>query len=309
MSMKMQRGMSLIELMIAIAIGLVIMLAMTQVYMSGYGVQRAQTDTAQLNETARFSFDLLSRELKKSGYRNAWAVGSSTPAPLCAATSANLGSLSGLNDPTKVNPASSDFTGGTQVAVANLSDVLRVRFYGESFTKNGATIASSTAATAAMLDCQGYPVAQNQLVEDTLYVAKDPNNNNEPTLFCNTSNPTPVVGTTHPGPMALVSGVESMQLLYGEDTDADGIVNQYVPWNKVVNSDHILSVKVSIVARSPNAVGVASPTTAFQHFNAQYPASGNSDLGAVFTPPVPTDNRIRQMLSTEIAVRNFNSCP
>lgn len=309
MNAKTQNGLSLIELMIAITIGLVLMLALTQVYMSGFYTRRTQDDMAEVNETTRFSFDLLSRELKKAGFRNAWAVSTSTPDLLCAAAPTNLGALLGINDPTTINPATADFTGATQVSVSNLSDALRVRYYGENFTNSGSAISTPNAGTAALLDCQGYPIAQNQLVEDTLYVAQDPNNGNEPTLFCHTSNPSPVVGTTHPGPLPLVSGVESLQLLYGEDTDANGIIDRFVPWNKVVNPDHILSVKVSTVVRSPNRVAINSPTTAFQHFNSQYPSTANSDSGAVFTPPSPSDNRIRQMLSTEIAVRNFSACP
>ena len=64
-------------------------------------------------------------------------------------------------------------------------------------------------------------------MQDTIYVAADPANNNEPTLFCNTDNP------AGPGNLALIPGVETMQLLYAEDTDGDTVANRYVPANKL----------------------------------------------------------------------------
>ena len=53
-----QRGVTLVELMIAMAIGLLIVLVVTSAYMSGIGTQRAQTDMTRLEESARFGFDL-----------------------------------------------------------------------------------------------------------------------------------------------------------------------------------------------------------------------------------------------------------
>lgn len=54
----------------------------------------------------------------------------------------------------------------------------------------------------------------------------------------------------------LVEGVESLQLLYGEDTDAtlDGVPNRYVSANEVSNWDNIISVRIGLLFRSTNNV-------------------------------------------------------
>ena len=50
----------------------------------------------------------------------------------------------------------------------------------------------------------------------------------------------------------LVEGVESMQVLYGEDTTDDQNPNRYVSANQVVNSANIVSVRIGLLLRSPN---------------------------------------------------------
>lgn len=293
-----ESGVTLVELMIAITISMLILLAITQLYLSSYSTQKSQDDSTRLNESARFSFDLISREMRKAGFRNNWETGSTSPV-FCSAqavSDSNAGpSMLGKNDPATVDPATADFSGGTQVAISNSSDVLRVRYFGEG-----------TAGTSDVADCHGYPVARDILVEDTLFIAADPNNGNEPALWCNSTNTTRAGVTTNRGKIALVAGVESMQFLYGEDTDADGIVNQYLPWRTGVTvADNILGVKASVVVRGPNNNNVVSNST-FQHFSASYPSVANSDSGAVFT--APSDAHLRKLFSTETATRNFRYC-
>ncbi len=310
MSMKMQRGISIIEVMVTLAIAMVILLAVTRAYLSGFYTQQTQVDVTRLNESMRFAFDLVSKELRKAGYRNSWQLGSVSSNTFCSTPAAGtaISLLQGLNDPATINPAAASMA-GTTWSISNRSDVLRVSYYGD--------VALATGGSAPVLDCQGYPAVAGSMSADTLFVANDASNNNEPTLFCHTTNASNV-GTTNPGttnPMPLVAGVESMQLLYGEDTDGDGIINRYVPWQLLTNSDNVLSVKLSVVVRSPNGVAVTSAQPTFNHFSSgpagsllyAYPSVTNGDPGAIFTP-VAADRRIRQMLSTEIAVRNYRWC-
>ena len=145
-----------------------------------------------------------------------------------------------------------------------------------------------------------------------MYVAADVNNNNEPTLYCNTTNPLPV-NATHPGVLPMVSGVESLQFIYGEDSDSDGIVNRYVPWQLVTSADNVIAVKISIVVRGPSIQGgvPGGVMTPWNHFSASYPAAANADNSAIFPAPgvnIPADNRFRKMFSTEISFRNYRWC-
>lgn len=298
-----QQGFSLIELMIATTIGLVITLAVSMAYLGGIGTQRSDIDATRLNEASRFAFDLLKRELRKAGFRTTWLL---IGADNFCATSVLGSAIDGRNDPTQINPTAANFT-GTAFNISNRSDVLRVRFYGEG----------AGSGDGSVVDCQGYSVGQSQLVEDTLFVAVD-TATGEPSLFCNSANLSGPGGTAtnRQAASALVTGVESLQLLYGEDTDQDGVVNRYVPRSLVGSMDNVLAVKVSMVARGPDDVNfgaTAAPT--FNHFSTRasastpftYNAAANGDAGAVFSGAGQPLRR-RLMLSTEIALRNFRFC-
>lgn len=62
-----QSGLSLIELMIALALGLVIVLAVTNVYLSNKATFRSQEALAQIQQNARVAFELLSHDLREAG--------------------------------------------------------------------------------------------------------------------------------------------------------------------------------------------------------------------------------------------------
>jgi type IV pilus assembly protein PilW len=313
-----ETGYSLVEFMVAITISLIIMLAVAIAWQSGFKTQQSQTDVSRLNETIRFSIDLLSREIKQAGLINT-ATTMLNEVNFCS-TSAIGSSIVGVNDPATINPAGAPTAGhlpaGT-TAVLNKSDAIRVRYYGED--PNAGTTGASTNLSR---DCLGTPVTAGALVEDTMFVAADPNNNNEPALWCHTSNVNAGANSTLP----MVAGVESLQILYGEDISSplDGIIDRYVPWQLVQNADNILSVKVSVVARSPNPVSLDTVAKTFYHFGGAtagvagsvgsilpYTDPTGSNSGTTFIPPANTNEKMRLRLppmSTEIAVRNFDFC-
>jgi type IV pilus assembly protein PilW len=313
-----ETGYSLVEFMVAITISLIIMLAVAIAWQSGFKTQQSQTDVSRLNETIRFSIDLLSREIKQAGLINT-ATTMLNEVNFCSA-SAIGSSIVGVNDPATINPAGAPTAGhlpaGT-TAVLNKSDAIRVRYYGED--PNAGTTGASTNLSH---DCLGTPITAGALVEDTMFVAADPNNNNEPALWCHTSNVNAGANSTLP----MVAGVESLQILYGEDISSplDGIIDRYVPWQLVQNADNILSVKVSVVARSPNPVSLDTVAKTFYHFGGAtagvagsvgsilpYTDPTGSNSGTTFIPPANTNEKMRLRLppmSTEIAVRNFDFC-
>lgn len=285
---------------------MIILLAVSIAWQSGYVTQRAQSDASRLNETVRFSIDLLSREIKQAGFINKFSSGTKPAERTFCFATPTFAAIAGVNDPATINPATTGINfSGAGVTVLNSSDAIRVRYYGDDVGVGG--VAGGTSVTS---DCFGNPI-QNpaastpaQIIEDTLYVAPDPNNNNEPALWCQTSNPASAAAPSQP----MVSGVESMQILYGEDLDLDGIINRYVPAQLVTNFDNVLSVKLSIVARSANAVSVGVPAgKIYFHFGNSYVDPGGT-TGTQFTGPADNRLRLPQPLSTEIAIRNFSNC-
>jgi type IV pilus assembly protein PilW len=90
-------------------------------------------------------------------------------------------------------------------------------------------------------------------------------------------------------PEELVEGVDSLQLLYGEDTNADRLVDGYIKANAIANWGNVISVRVGLLVRSVEQYG------------------NTRDTGhTVLDEPIAAadDNRERLRFSTTIAVRN-----
>jgi type IV pilus assembly protein PilW len=294
-----QAGFSLVELMIALAIGLIVTLAVMMGYLGAAQAQRGQGDMARMQETARFTFDLFGREARNAGFRNNTVYSASGSQTFGSDATSNT-FLGGANDQTTITPA-----GGSSTTIINNGDVIIFRYYG--FDGNTAGTADGT-----ILNCSGTGVKYGQLNEDVLYIARDTTNTTndsagEPTLYCGIRQLTGGTWTAVTGsPIPLIPGVESMQILYGEDTDTDGVVNHYVPASALTKNDfsEVVAIMVSLVVRSPGASGFTASQT-LNHFGIDY-APGNvapsGDAGSVFTGG--TDGRIRRVYNTVFAVRN-----
>lgn len=99
-------------------------------------------------------------------------------------------------------------------------------------------------------------------------------------------------------PQELVPDIENMQVLYGVDTDGDGIANQYVAASGIANwaTANIVSVRLGLLIRSNNNVVPATTLTAL-----------DVDGVAVTPPPNPgaaTTRRLHRVFVETIALRN-----
>lgn len=90
-------------------------------------------------------------------------------------------------------------------------------------------------------------------------------------------------------PDEVVEGVDSLQVLYGVDTDANRIVDAYEPANNVTDWSAIVSVRVGLLVRSVEQYG-KNPDTAHKILDETIAAAG--------------DNRERLEFSTTVALRN-----
>lgn len=88
----------------------------------------------------------------------------------------------------------------------------------------------------------------------------------------------------------LVEGVESLQILYGEDTDAtaDGTANRYVTADQVGDFDDVVSIRLSLLLRTIENNLVAQSQQYF--FN-------GATVGA-------TDRAVRRVFNATIGIRN-----
>jgi type IV pilus assembly protein PilW len=192
-----QRGLTLVELMVALAIGLGIVLMAGRLLVLANGAYAAQAESAGVEDGGRFAIDLIGRAVRQAGAIDPDTVtdpaADSAPARLAGLDARTLPrATAGIDDPLP--------------AAVNGSDVLAVRFPGDG----------------SAADCAGFPIAAGEEGWSIFYVAR--NGANEAELRCKYR------GAAHWSADAVVSGVDGFQVLYGVDTDdpPDGVANRYV---------------------------------------------------------------------------------
>ncbi|MCK0716154.1 PilW family protein [Chromohalobacter sarecensis] len=74
-----QRGVSLIELMVSLALSMIVLLGVIDLFIAYQQQYRLQTQLAQMQESGRFVTDVLTRELRKAGY-SSWQRDQTFPA-------------------------------------------------------------------------------------------------------------------------------------------------------------------------------------------------------------------------------------
>jgi type IV pilus assembly protein PilW len=96
---------------------------------------------------------------------------------------------------------------------------------------------------------------------------------------------------TMEGPQELIEGVDSMQILYGEDTDLDGNVDSYRTADAVTDWNNIINVKLSLLLRTVEEVDTRTH-------------GGNYEVNGTTINLVANDRRPRRVVTTTIALRN-----
>lgn len=92
------RGFSLVELMVAITIGLIVLAAVAQIFATSHGTYRLEENLARVQESGRFAVDFLTRDLRMAGYAGCVNINQALNAD------ANYTATNHLNPPTPPNP-------------------------------------------------------------------------------------------------------------------------------------------------------------------------------------------------------------
>lgn len=308
-----EKGFTLIEIFVAMIVAMIILGVVSESYLSGLATQRLQSEALRVQESGRFALDLISRSVRRAGYRNTYAAGGSAAREFCSATAGQGSPTDGSQD----DPATIDVhvDGDSEtVSILNASDVLVVRSYGEDN-------AAGTAADGSVIDCLGNSIRRGDLLEETLFVSQDPildpdnRNNGEPSLYCSVR-----LNGVEQNAQTMVSGVESMQILYGEDTPpggGDGVINRYVPYDSLSpapsagqpsGQDNVFSAMVSIVVRSASpTTRIVEPRFEYKHFEGTAQEKAVT-LPTALTSKATADKRIRRQFDSTISFRNFSQC-
>jgi type IV pilus assembly protein PilW len=279
-----QRGLTMAELLVAMALGLVVLLAGGRLLAMANGAYAAQVGQAEVDDGGRYALEMIGRALRQASFvdwERAGAAGIDPAAhPHLAGRDARSISTTsdGIDNPL---PAS-----------VNGSDVLAVRFTGAGPAPDG---------DGSVVSCAGSPVHQLEDGWSIFYVAK--NAQGEAELRCKYR------GASSWGAAAVVGGVDSFQVLYGVDTDTppDGAANRYVNAGAIDGLDaglllagasaaereqdrlrrthwkRIVSVRVALLLHSATPVHGERGSQAWHLFGAPYTeVAGAGDPGVLF---------------------------
>jgi len=322
-----QKGVTLVELMVALAIGLLVTVAMLKVYVDASRMYRFNEGLARVQENGRFALEFIRRDARVAGF---WG---------CYSDAALSNGISATSD-AYINVAAGHITGTSDDGL-NSADSITFRSAtgsgslvtaGMSGTGAGVTVESagalSSGAAVLISDCENGDLFQvTGISGTTLAHAAGADANASPNLskayaagarvyearqvtFCIAAgadptqpalrrliNPTAGQNCATDG-NELLEGIENMQIVYGEDTDADadgangdGTANRYVAFGTSdLDIDRIVSVRISLLARSLNNNLTTEP--------APYTFNGST------VTPVATDKYLRKVFTTTVTLRN-----
>jgi len=294
-----QQGLTLIEVMIALTLGLVLILIVTGIVVHSKSTQAAQTDLAAMQDTARFALDNISRSVRQAGYLNYDELDTSLESS--EARDANVMGFDAKSMSAKTANISQPIASSN-----NSSDILALRFEG-----------SGQPADGSILNCAGYAeAAENTRAWSIYYIA---NSSGEPALFCKYRGKK---GTYESISIAL--GVESFQVLYGINfgSSGNGPTEQFLSATDIAALDahispselskkthwkKVTSVKVALLIRgsSKSRMDEATIHTLFgPTYNNQNDAGTQLDEAKL---PKSAQAYFRKIYSTTIELNNPNS--
>ncbi len=317
--MKPQRGMTLMELLLAMALGAVLLLTLTQFYSHARRAYTMQTEQARLQENARLALTLLGREVRMAGYLGCdatVAVSATATAPPDLPSSALA--LRGYDDGVGwIAPKAVTRVAGSDVLrvirtapgrsllaadMASTSAALSLAVNGEGLAANdrlivsdcvgadlfcasgvsGLTIQHATSCNTSAALSRAYPTGAQVMayVQNQFFIGINPSG--RPALYQVAWN-----GSALGSAQEWVEGVADLQLRLGLDTNADGEVDSEVAPSAVGDWRQVKRVRVSLLMEGAEPILAAAQTLEVEGV-----ARGFSD------------RKLRQVYRAEIALRN-----
>ena len=292
-----QQGVTLIELMISLALGMLLIISMPQLYLSHKHTSLRQEGIARLSENGRLATELLARLIRRSGdfgctgaresdlvnhltmemqglHGIEGGLGNQPPVPdqitVRYAETELVSALRDIDDPYNpaVNPDPLSATAmifvddGSEIEAGDqiaLGDCRRgdIVEVNQVTTSEGISQLSITGCSS----CTHHYAAGSEvrkIRQSRLFIRKGIQG--EPALYLQVNdNP----------PQELIEGVENMQITYGEDIDGDGATNRYVTADTIDrkcqsqrNNEcwrRVSSVRIALLLRSTSGNGSSLP--------------------------------------------------
>ena len=223
-----QAGFTLVEMMVAVTIGLVVMFGVTATFVNLKNTFKSQDKLGQLQDNERLALTFLTNSINEAGYYPDPKSASTITASTAPATS----------------PAS---PGGTMPALVG---VFGTADGGSATSPESLQTAFSTIATDGLISCIGtnYAGAGTVTVRNIFYV--DPSTNS---LMCRVLvNGLGSDTMTNSGtPQVLATGISKMAVMYGLASAGTQQVNVYVAPGNVPSWTTVKAVRITLTLPNP----------------------------------------------------------
>lgn len=264
-----QQGLSLVELMVALTLGMVLMAGFLQIFMSVRSTYAANEASSRLQENGRFALDFLAQHARMAGYRDPRQL--DRPFPVmprqgsgCTLPSANQASFCTVDRNVVTGAAAGEET-GDRIAFVYQPPV------------DGA---------GKRFDCAGNPVPASHDDKNVINVFTTVATASSSGLVCRSileNGSSPLSGN-----IELVDGIDAVQFQYG--LAPKGFVQQYVTASDVTNWDHVAALRIAVLANSITPVSPPPPAKNYYLL----------DTG----PYSFNDGKMRQVFTTTVYLRN-----
>lgn len=289
-SLKKQAGLTLVELMIAITLGMILTYGVIEIYASSKQTYRTQDGLSRMQESARFALDFIARDIRNSGYIGCGNLSNITPriattTPVISAYELTT-VLRGHQNTGTQNWAPA--LPGSVTSVVNDTDVISITGAGRCSTvlasdmtalnsnvdidnsnecgfAQGDVVLISNCTSADIFRITNNPTTDGHLAHTPLqaiytttsaaevmtyssntYFIRNDAVSGLPSLFVLDNSQ----ATGANNPIALIEGVENLQLLYGVDGNSDGVPDQYTNANSVTNWTNVVAVRIALLMRT-----------------------------------------------------------
>ena len=253
---KYQTGLSIIEFMVAITLGLILLAGITQIFLTNKNTFNITDSLGRLEENGRFAMEILAQNVRMAGYQD---PGEDLPPPFYSADESDT-------------PCVSANTYCTNDGGGNTSDRIAVRFNPRDNK-----------------DCTG--TLTTETIANVFWVQDDPANNDLPTLYCRGYTPgTGWIAAAQP----IVPGIENFQVLYGVASGAGtaGVPDKYVTATQISSSEwaKVKSVRIAVLARAGGSTGGEVTTRNFSVLDAGGLSYTDNQPRALYSTTISLNN-------------------
>ncbi len=297
--MRKQRGISLVELMVSLVIGLLVVGAVLISYLSASQASAQRAVYSRMNDDAQIGLSIISRDLMLAGYSKPTGVSVATGRFSGTPPIAVFGCDKGFVTPNKLD----ELVAATDCATSGDSSAIEVIYEADADNSVAKTIKTGGTNVSYPSDCVGNlidrPLTPAPWLRNRYYVVNSASTGTaRPELHC-ASNLASSAGTRIGG-QPLVENVEVMKTMYLEatlpleTTPLDDQRYRYVAASGVTEWGRVLAVRVCLLMRSPDPILTTEDTS---HIASEY-------LDCDLKPVTTSDRYLRRAYFTTVALRN-----